>query len=472
MKRLLSWMALALCFGCLPCLVRADGTEDLWQGSLNVNGGMKLRVVFHVLKASDGKFSGTLDSPDQGAKGIPLTVTTYDASTLKITVPAAAGSFEGRLSKDGRQAVGTWRQGGAELPLTLTKGGALVEPRRPQTPQPPFPYDSEDVTFDSRPGVRLAGTLTLPRSHAGRIPTVLLIAGSGPNNRDEAILNHKLFLVLADYLTRRGFGVLRYDKRGIGKSTGAYAQATSADFADDAEAGVAYLKTRKEVDGAKIGLIGHSEGGLIAPLVASRNKGVAFIVLMAGPGLNGEEILYRQTALIAKAGGGTDEAIAVNRKSQEKLFAIAKTEKDPGVARQKLRELIDTLWLGFSEEKRAALKSKEPLYAQANALTSPWMRYFLVYDPVPALQKVTCPVLALNGSKDMQVPPREDLSKIEAALKAGGNRDYTIKELPDLNHLFQTCTTGSPVEYGNIEETMSPIALQTMGDWIATHTVK
>jgi len=471
MKRLLATMALIFCCTGLPLLAQADGTEDLWQGSLEVNS-TKLRLVFRIMKAANGAYSGTMVSPDQSPQAIPTTIKTYTDQTLKIEVPAASGTFEGKMSKDGKTAVGVWRQGPNELPLTLTKGGKLIEVRRPQTPHAPFPYTSEDVFIDSRPGVRLAGTLTLPKDHTGPVPSVLLIAGSGPNDRNETILQHQLFLVLADYLTRRGIGVLRYDKRGIGKSTGSYAQATSMDFANDAEAGVAYLKTRKEVDGTKIGLIGHSEGGLIAPLVASRNKSVAFIVLMAGPGMNGEEILYRQSALISKAAGATDEMVATNHKTQTQMFAIAKEEKSPAAAKQRMRALVDKLWIEYTEEQRAALKSKDPLYAQVDAVISPWMVAFLTYDPIPALQKVTCPVLALNGSRDLQVPPKEDLSKIEAALKAGGNTDYTITELPNLNHLFQTCTTGSPTEYGNIEETLAPIALQTMGDWIAAHTKK
>ncbi len=469
MLRLLVVLALMCCVSVFPLSARADATEDLWQGSLDVNG-IKLRLVFHIVPAAGGIYNGTMDSPDQGAKGIPVTVTTYSKETFHVEVPAAAGSFDGKLSKDGQTVVGTWRQGAGELPLTLTKGGTVAELRRPQTPHAPFPYTVEDVLYDSKPGVKIGGTLTLPENRTGPVPTVLLIAGSGPNKRDEEILGHKLFLVLADYLTRRGIGVLRFDKRGLGKSTGSFALATSADFADDAEAGVAYLKTRKEVDGTKIGLIGHSEGGLIAPLVASRNRNVAFIVLMAGPGLNGEQILYLQSALIAKASGGSDAAIASQRKLQEKMFAIAKAEKDPTVAKQKMSALIDRVWIGLTDSERAEVKTKETLVAQGNSVLSPWMQFFLTYDPIPALQKVTCPVLALNGKKDLQVPPEEDLSKIKAALVAGGNPDITIVKLPKLNHLFQTCTTGSPLEYGNIEETIAPAALQTMGDWIAAHT--
>ena len=471
MKNLITLAALLLCVGCLSLTALADGSEDLWKGSLDVNG-TKIRVVFHIGKAADGTYRGTLDSPDQNATGIPITITTYNKATLVIDIPAVSGNFEGKLTKGGMEAVGTWRQGPAELPLTLTKEHGVVANHRPQTPQPPFPYDTEDVTFDSKPDVKLAGTLTLPRNRAGRVPTVLLIAGSGPMNRNESVLNHQLFLVLADYLTRRGFGVLRYDKRGIGKSTGSFATATSLDFAEDAEAGIAYLKNRKEVDRSKIGLIGHSEGGLIAPLIAGRNKDVAFIVMMAGPGMIGEQILSRQGALITKANGGTEEAVATERRTQERMFAVAKEEKDPAAAKLRMRALMDTLWSGLTDAERTALKSKDLIYAQGTAILSPWMRFFLTYDPVPALQKVTCPVLALDGSKDLQVPAMEDLSAIAAALKAGGNTDYTTTELPNLNHLFQTCTTGSPNEYNNIEETMAPIALKTMGDWIAAHTKK
>ncbi len=469
MRRMM-WAAALLC-GFLSLNAFADSSSELWQGSLGA-GGVKLRLVLHLEKTDDGKYSGTLDSIDQSVNDLPVVVEVYDKDTLKIDIKAVAGSFEGKIGKNGTEVVGTWKQGPSSLPLTLTKGGSVPVILRPQTPKPPFSYGTQEVAFDSKPGVKLAGTLTLPREHATKVPAVVLIAGSGPNNRDEAILNHQIFLVIADYLTKRGFAVLRYDKRGISESSGSYLDATTADFADDAEAGVRYLKMRPEIDAGKIGLIGHSEGGVIAPMVAARNKGIAFIVLMAGTGINGEEILYRQTALISKSYGASDEAIKRNRKMQEKMFAIAKEKPDAVLAKKKMHELIDQQWAELTEAERKATGTSTALYGQGDALISPWMHYFLTYDPVPALRQVRCPVLALNGSKDLQVPPEIDLSKIDAALKAGGNKDYTIKELPGLNHLFQTCTTGSPSEYGNIEETISPVALKTMGDWITAHTHK
>ena len=446
----------------------AKGVEGIWVGKLDF-GGQSLRIVLHVSKKPDGMLTGTLDSPDQGASGIPASVVTFKTGVLHFEISSLGASFEGKSGATGTEIAGTFKQGGASLPLTLTHTEKALEgPRRPQTPQRPYPYLDEDITFPSTAaGVKLAGTLTLPKG-SGPFPSVVLISGSGPNARNEEVAGHKLFLVLADYLTRRGIAVLRYDKRGIGQSTGSYALATTIDFTDDALAGVAFLKTRKEIDPTKIGLIGHSEGGLIAPLAATRSKDVAYIVLMAGPGMTGEQILYRQGALIAKASGAPETAVAVNRARQEKIFALLKENSDPAELERKLKAEIATEVNALPEAQRKTIGST--LEAQNKMVLSPWFRYFVTYDPVPTLMKVTCPVLALNGSHDLQVPPKEDLAAIEAALKAGGNTDYTVKELPELNHLFQTSKTGSPAEYSQIEETLSPVALQTMGDWILAHT--
>ncbi len=470
MKLILCLAAIIACM-CLFSLPPSAGAQEVtWQGTLNA-GSLKLRLVFHIIKSADGSFSGTMDSLDQGVKGIPLTVIANDAEKLRIEIKAIGGGFEGKIGKGGAEVVGALSQGAAVTPLTLTKGGTIPVIRRPQTPKPPFPYDSEDVSFESRPGVKLAGTLTLPRKRAVKFPAILLIAGSGPQSRDENILNHELFKVIADYMTVRGFAVLRYDKRGIGKSIGSYAAATTADFADDAEAGLKYLQTRKEIDAWKTGMIGHSEGAVIAPLVASRRKDVAFVVMMAGTGMNGEQILYLQSALIAKAMGASEPVIIKTRTTQEKIFAVAKADIAPAEAARKMKALEDELWAAMTEKEQAEAHSIEAVYAQGNALLNPWMHYFLKYDPVPALRKLTCPVLVLNGSKDLQVPPTQNLKEINSALTVGGNKDFTVKELPNLNHLFQDCLTGSPSEYGEIEETISPAALKIMGDWIAAHTV-
>jgi pimeloyl-ACP methyl ester carboxylesterase len=319
-----------------------------------------------------------------------------------------------------------------------------ARPVRPQEPTPPYPYREEQVTFvNAKAGITFAGTLTLPASSAAS-PAVVLITGSGAQDRDETVAGHKPFLVLADTLTRRGIAVLRVDDRGVGGSGGTMATATSEDFVDDALAAVAYLTARKDIDTRHIGLVGHSEGGLIAPIAATRSKDIAFIVLMAGPGITGDQILFLQGAAIMRANGASEAAISRNREVQEKLFDIIRTEKDDAAAREKIKAVAPG-------QERVA---------------TPWFRYFLSYDPVPVLQKVTCPVLAINGEKDLQVPYRENLDAIGKALRAGGNPDATTLSMPNLNHLFQTSQTGSPSEYAKIPETIAPVALDAISDWI------
>lgn len=452
-----------------------ETVEGTWLGALNV-GGTELRIVFHISRDADGAFTATLDSPDQGATGIPVASVIVKGDSVRLEVLAVRGVYEGTCSADGATIDGVWMQGGQTFPLTLERTDEEVAPpARPQEPERPYPYAEEEVTFENAgAGVTLAGTLTTPRS-GGPFPAVVLISGSGPQNRDEALMGHRPFLVLADYLTRRGLAVLRYDDRGVGQSTGAFAAATSEDFAGDALAAVAYLKGRADIDPAKIGLAGHSEGGLIAPLAAVQSPDVAYIVLMAGPGLTGEEILYAQGALILRANGVPEEAIARNRAQQAMMFDILKTEPDLAAAAQKLRAALKTQIAAMSlAEKQAQgfadLDEEALINGQVLRVNNAWFRYFLTYDPAPTLQRVTCPVLAVNGEKDLQVPPAENLSAIEAALQAGGNDAVTVVQLDGLNHLFQTAATGAPSEYAAIEETFSPQALSVIGDWILEQT--
>jgi hypothetical protein len=367
--------------------------------------------------------------------------------------------------------AGQFKQGGFTLPLTLKKTDKPTEVKRPQEPKKPYPYVEEEVSYENKKaGVKLAGTLTLPQGK-GPFPAVLLITGSGAQDRNEAILGHKPFLVLADHLTRKGIAVLRVDDRGVGGSTGNVSQATSEDFAGDALAGVEFLKSRKEINPKKIGLIGHSEGGIVAPMAAVKSKDIAFIVLMAGTGLTGEEILYLQGELISRAAGAHLLDVAAQRRLQEQMFAVVLSETDNARAEKKLREILAEEVSKLSEEeKKAAGSASGAMEAQIKSVLSPWFRFFLTYDPKPTLRKVKCPVLAINGEKDLQVPPKENLRAIEEALKAGRNKDFTIKELPKLNHLFQTCTTGSLSEYSQIEETIAPVALETIADWIVKRT--
>lgn len=449
--------------------------EGLWLGNLEVRAGVELRLLFNISTEPNGSAIVTLDSLDQGAKGIPVEGVSYKDGKLKLEARSIRGIFEGTVREDGSGIEGRWKQGPADIPLVLERIDKAPDMSRPQDPVKPYPYREEEVTFENKEaGIELAGTLTLPevsREEAGPYPAVLLISGSGQQDRNEEIFGHRPFLVLADSLTRRGIAVLRVDDRGVGGSGGDPSLATTEDFVGDALAGVEYLKNREEIDQAGIGLIGHSEGGLIAPLAAVRDPDIAFIVLMAGPGLSGEEIIYLQSALIAGAMGEDAEAIERNRALQESIFTVLKEEKNNTVAGPKIRELIMNSLAGLSEEeKQNSGYTEESIDPQVQVLVSPWMRHFLSYDPRPALMEVKCPVLAINGEKDLQVPPEENLQAIEKALEAGGNPDYTIKEMPGLNHLFQTAETGSPSEYGNIQETVSPAVPELIGAWILNHS--
>jgi len=338
---------------------------------------------------------------------------------------------------------------------------------RSQEPTGPFPYYSEDVKFENNVDkISLAGTLTLPKKE-GVFPVVILISGSGPQDRNEELMGHKPFLVLADHLTRKGIAVLRFDDRGTAESTGNFKTATSVDFARDVESAVKYLQTRKEINKKQIGLIGHSEGGIIAPMVAAASKDIHFIVLLAGTGIRGDQLLLLQQELIGKASGISDADLQKTKAINKGVFdIILKSNND-----QSLKNELTT-YLGRSMKdipesvKPAGMNENDYVKLQVNQLTIPWMNYFIKYDPAPTLEKVRCPVLAINGEKDLQVPAKINLEAIGYALKKGGNKKVTTKILPGLNHLFQECTTGSPSEYAKIEQTFSPVALDEITNWI------
>lgn len=340
--------------------------------------------------------------------------------------------------------------------------------KRPQEPLKPYPYYSEEVSFqNTQANITLAGTLTLP-STEGNYPAVILISGSGAQNRNEEMLGHKPFLIISDYLTKNGVAVLRYDDRGFGLSSGDFKTATSLDFATDVESAISYLKTRKEINKTKIGLIGHSEGGMIAPIVASKSKDVNFIVLLAGPGILGSELLMMQQELIEKAMGIPEKEVQRSKKINVEILDIITNAKDSQSLKADLTK--------YTKENNYEnvpnhlvppnMTKKQFVKRRIDAISSPWYQFILKYDPAPTLEKVTCAVLALNGEKDLQVPPKENLAAISRALKKGGNENVTVKELPNLNHFFQECDTGSPSEYQKIEQTFAPKALTEISSWI------
>jgi pimeloyl-ACP methyl ester carboxylesterase len=430
-----------------------------WAGLL----AGQLHIIVHITKSADGHYGGSLESPDQGAFVLPAENVEATPTHLAFSIPKLGGSYDGTWDDSTRSWTGTWKQG-QSIPFNLTRLSAQalggLKPKRPQEDAiaaAPLPYHQHDVTFGNPSArVTLAGTFTVPNG-TGPFPSVVLICGSGPHTRDEDVSGHRIFLVLADALNRRGIAVLRYDKRGVGDSTGDFATATSIDFASDADAAVAFLNTRPEVDKARIGLIGHSEGGAIAPSIAIRNPSVAFTVLMAGPAMRTDRLTVLQESLIAKAQGASDDAIAKHKAFSEKLYAgliAAKTDDEArSIARSSVAQAVaDNLLPADAAE------------ATVQQVTSPWLRQALSYDPVSTLRKLKTPTLVLYGSLDLQVPSNENLALMRTALK--DNKTAAFIELPNLNHMFQTAKTGSPAEYAQIEETMSPSALKSIVDWV------
>jgi uncharacterized protein len=438
----------------------APTLDGLWQGTLNA-GAVPLRLVLHINGAT-----GKLDSLDQGALGLPVDTVELRDHDVAISAKAIGGSYKGKLSADGKEITGTWKQG-AELPLTFKRIDAVPELSRPQNPKPPYPYTEEEVVVpNEKAGIKLAGTLTLPKG-PGPFPAVVMITGSGPQDRDEALMGHHPFLVIADHLTRNGIAVLRVDDRGTAKSTGTFGTATTADFATDTTACVQFLKSRKDIDGRHIGLAGHSEGGVIAPMVAAENSDIAFIVMMAGTAVPGSEVLFEQQRLIARAMMIPGEMAEQGREFNQKLYEILRKNTSDAVAKKEVDALFAATLAAMPEERRNA--AAPGLEAQKKQATSAWFRYFVQYDPGPALRKVRCPVLALNGELDLQVSPNQNLPAIAKALEDGGNKDYEIVKFARLNHLFQTATTGAPGEYATIPETISPAVLDTITAWILRH---
>lgn len=407
----------------------------------------RLHAIWTSLLGQTGKLQKELSDTSFDFNGYNIVIVTCQFAKSKLDVKVV-------FDKDSRIA------GLFFAPHVESAEEARASESNPSDSLKGAPYISKDVTFrNSSANVTLAGTLTLPNS-TGRFPAALLISGSGPNTRNETVAGHKIFLAIADYLTRHGIVVLRYDKRGVGKSTGNYATATTLSFASDALAGVEFLKSVKQVDPKEIGLIGHSEGAEIAPIVADRSHGVAFLVMLGGPGVPGYKIILSQLALIDRASGvkksSVDSALAL----ESRLLKIVRMEKDSARAAAKLKEIL------VKEDKQPAATAD----AAVSELLSPWYREFLSYDPRPALEKVTCPVLGLWGSKDLQVAPAENMPAVRRALQKGGNKHFKLVEIEGLNHLFQTAKTGSPLEYGMIKEEISPKALSTMTNWILKQT--
>lgn len=441
-----------------------------WEGNLDL-GAVSLRVVVALQRSAAGSLHGHMISPDQSPDEIPAGRVDYkEGRTVLIRVGAIGTTFEVTVAEDGSRFEGKFTQGAATLEIAMKKVSAPTAVLRPQEPKPPFPYRAEEVTYrNDAAEITLAGTLTLPAGE-GPFPAALLITGSGPQNRDEEIFQHKPFWVIADHLTRRGFAVLRVDDRGVGGSTAGPdpGKATSFDFADDVEAGVAFLAARDDIAADRIGLIGHSEGGVIAPIVAARNDAIAFIVLLAGTGIRGAELLALQSEAIHRADGMEEGELSAALKTHSELMAIFLDESlDSDTIETKARAAIEANpdFLAATDEEQ-----ETGMAAALAQLNNPWMIAFVRHDPAPTLEQVRCPVLAVNGEVDLQVPCHENLQAIEAALKRGGNQRVTTWAFPGLNHLFQHSETGLISEYGKIEETFAPEVLDFVSAWLKEQT--
>ena len=430
----------ALTVWLLPLAAFAQDPQGDWRGTLQA-GAVKMRIALHLGENS------TMDSPDQGASGVPARMT-HDGPNITVAI-AGVGSFEGSLTEDGKTLSGALVQGAARMPITFERG-VFSAAKRPQTPTKPYPYREVEARYDNpmRAGVKLAGTLTLPPG-TGPFPAVMLITGSGPQDRDETILEHKPFLVVADDLTRRGIAVLRVDDRGTGGSTGAGQADTSVDYASDVDAGLAWLKARSDIDPKRVGLIGHSEGAVIAPMVAAHDPSVAFLVLWAPPAVPGRDVVVEQVRGLNVAAGAPPEAVARSVAFQGALLDAIMAAPDP-------KSALDE---GTKVARAAGI---EP--SQLRSMVRPWYRYFLAHDPAGPLRALRIPVLALLGGKDTQVTAEQNLEPLRIALTS--NPKAQVAVLPNLNHLFQTARTGSVNEYGQIEETVAPIALKRIGDWV------
>jgi pimeloyl-ACP methyl ester carboxylesterase len=441
--------------------------ERIWLGELEIPNTAKLRMGIIISKTNDNSYKAVLNIIDQATGDIPCDEVIYRYDSVIIRIKGLGIEIAGVADPEYKSIKSEFRQGGGVFIVLFNRVEKLPELLRPQEPQKPYPYNEENVVFENKKaGIKLAGTLTFPKSK-GKFPTVILVTGSGQQDRNEEIGKHKPFLVIADYLTHNGIAVLRVDDRGIGGSTGNFDQSTTGDFAEDVLAGLTFLKSRQEINPKKIGIIGHSEGGTVAAITASRSSDVAFIVSMAGMFENFEDVALDQIQNQLKLQGIKDEDIELERNWRKKIFSLAKENTDSATAAKKLWKIYNEL----SEDEIKRLNwPKGRQDAQIKQVLNPWWRYILGLDNRAILKKVKCPILAIYGEKDQQVNPETNIPVIEEALKEGGNKNFMIKKLPGLNHLFQTAKTGSEYEYIRIEETIAPQALQVITGWILKQT--
>lgn len=466
MRKIITTISLVFLFA-FKLTFAQQSIDGHWSGSIGIMG-MQLDINVN-LKTEADSIRGTIDIPQQSAKDLKLIHITYTEPKIYFELPAGPGLavFDGALQAD--SISGKFTQAGIEGTFILKRSEFKELEKQPITLDT-LPYKQEEISFTNGEN-KFAGTLTLPLAK-GKHPAVVMITGSGPQNRDEELLGFKPFRIIADYFTRHGIAVLRYDDRGVGGSTGKTVnESTTDDFAGDVLEAVKYLKTRDDINLQQIGLCGHSEGGLVAPLAASRSKDITFIICIAGTGVKGIDILLEQSKLILEAEGMTQKDIDDNTELLKSAYNSLKTNSGWDEVKAKIKKSIEDRYETMTDEQKSSIKDKDEYIKtmadlQEKQFQSPWMKYFLDYNPIPALEKVTCPVLLLFGEKDLQVPPKQNKEPMEYALNKGGNKDYKAVVLPNANHLFQSATTGSPEEYAKLPKEFVPGFLDTMTNWI------
>ncbi len=442
--------------------------SGVWHGNAKTPDDKDILFVFLFEKNGDA-YTTTMAIPTFNVDGIKPKSTSLKEGKLIIDASELGMNYEGTWNETTNLIEGTYNEGNVKLHLNLKKGNPkMPKINRPQEPVKPYPYFEEEVTISNiEAGISLAGTFTRP-SQKGKYPVVILISGSGRHDRNGSIMTHRPFMVLSDYLTRKGIAVLRYDDRGFGESTGDFSKATTADFAKDVLSAVNYLKSRNDINIKQIGLIGHSEGGIIAPLASNQTSDISFIVTLAGTGISGSEISVMQSKTMRPFPVPDEIAFEQNVR---KSIKIASSNGEISQKRKELMAHNNTYLapilksLGATDENISAFIKKE-----TEGVLKPWNTYFFNYNPADEFEKLRIPVLSLNGSKDTQVNATINQNAIRKSLIKGGNKNYKIVELENLNHLFQECTTGDINEYKDIEQTISPIALKEMSNWILSVT--
>ncbi len=448
--------------------------EGNWHGDLAVSG-QTIELILHLTK-NGTNYESNWDVPIQGAKGMPSSTTIVNGNNLEIDIKGIQAGFSGVASVDYSKIEGNWKQGGLNFPLVLkplNPEDAPKEITKTQTPKPPYSYESEDITYvGSKTGLTYGATYSYPKN-TKNFPVLILITGSGQQDRDETLMGHKPFAVIADAFTKNGYGVLRIDDRGIGKSTGNFKESTSEDFANDVEEHLAYIKTKPNINLKKIGLLGHSEGGIIAPMVAARNKDISFLILLAAPGIPISELMTNQNKDVLKSTGIDDEVISTYLPLYKKLLTEITSSKDIETAKktalievQKWRKTSSKEQVKATTNITDSNSEKAYVATMVNTLSTPWWKFFANYKPQTNLEKIRCPVLVLNGGSDIQVSAQPNINGIRTALQKANNSLVTVNVFPKMNHLFQRCSLCSVAEYGQLATTIEPEVLQYMVEWL------